>query len=157
MQIFVYVYVSFFLRFKRRVGVVLRSGHLSFSLRVNPLSLFWGFWWWWWRWGEVSLVSFSRRLIGLNNALSKEGKLGFSFRPLFFILFSRARVLMFVSVFWPVGVSLFPLTKTVKLWLGKPSRSKSSPRTRSTTWKRKSKTKRAFRRTSSDWFSPVNS
>ena len=35
MQIFVYVYVSFFLRFKRRVGVVLRSGHLSSLARKS--------------------------------------------------------------------------------------------------------------------------
>jgi len=47
---------------------------------------------------EVSLVSFSRRLIGLN-ALLKEEERRFRFARCFSFYFQSARVLMFVSVF----------------------------------------------------------
>ena len=92
MQIFVYVYVSFFLRFKRRVSVLFCVRDVCLlSARKSSLPFL----------GLLMVMmmmmrSFSRLVFAPMNRLERaleRGRTAFSFRSLFFVLFSkRARV-----------------------------------------------------------------
>ena len=95
MQIFVYVFVSFFLRFKRRISVLFcvrdvcllsaRKSSLPFLGLLMVMMMM------------MMMRSFSRLVFAPMNRLEQRalerGRTAFSFRSLFFVLFSkRARV-----------------------------------------------------------------